>query len=515
MQVRAHETFLCDPRSRRADDVLAMHRSARRGGTRSLLRWLAGRTGVHVLLIAADGTVLAADGGTGAAGHTELARSGAEELRSRGLGSLALDGESSTALLVSLNGARNHSAPALAALTPRPVPDGLALLLSDVASALDLCWRSEQAERQWRRLELAEVHNREAVLHLLMNGHVATARQIADVLEPPLPDVIRYLVAEAPPRLRSALAHRCAELAPGAWVVPCPVYEDHVLVLAPSAPGAGTEEARALASAVAEASGDFAVGVSEAVPLRDAATGYAQAFHALVTARNRTDRWATFTCRPDPALVLGPTAREWAAQVLTPLRTYFARRPQDPDSTELAVTATSWLAFSSQAATYLKIHRNTLSSRLRLMEHLLSLDLDRLADQSLLALALRADSGPRTRPAGPGTVRDTAPRSLDDLLTRPAAVEWARNLLRPVEALSPATGLGHTLDTWLRNDARLAPTATELSLSTTAVRKRLTRVEELLGRSLLRAPSDRHDLWLAKRALHLTDAARQCAAMPG
>ncbi|WP_052443018.1 helix-turn-helix domain-containing protein [Streptacidiphilus neutrinimicus] len=36
----------------------------------------------------------------------------------------------------------------------------------------------------------------------------------------------------------------------------------------------------------------------------------------------------------------------------------------------------------------LKIHRNTVSARLRQVEALLALDLDRLPDQALLALAL-------------------------------------------------------------------------------------------------------------------------------
>ncbi|WP_052443020.1 helix-turn-helix domain-containing protein [Streptacidiphilus neutrinimicus] len=73
---------------------------------------------------------------------------------------------------------------------------------------------------------------------------------------------------------------------------------------------------------------------------------------------------------------------------------------------------------------------------------------------------------------------------------------WAHGLLRPIDE----SGLGPTLDTWMRHDARLAPTAAELCISTTAARKRLTRIEELLERPLLRPPSDRYELWLARRA---------------
>ncbi|MFB8183250.1 helix-turn-helix domain-containing protein [Streptomyces sp. NPDC055966] len=487
-------------RDRRAEDILAMQRAARAGGSGSLLRWLAGRTGAGVLLVDPDGAVPASAGGCQAP-DLALARRAADELHDRGLDSLMLDAGCRTVVIVSMDGTsggRAHqgdAAPVLAAVMPRPVPDGLPVLLADVSSVLDLCWRLERTEARWRRLERAEARNREAVLHLLMSGHVATARQIAGLLEPALPDVMRFHVVESPTHLREDVARRCTALAPGAWVVPCPVYPDHVLVLAPAESG---EAASALASTLTGALDHCLVGVSDSVPLHETATGYEQAFRALVTARGHADRWATFVHRTDPVLVIGPELRHWARQLLAPLHCHVARRPQDPDSAELSLTAAFWLTFSARAAALLKIHRNTVSARLRQVEILLTLDLDRLPDQAVLTLALRAeaqraetlDAAP---PPGP-------PAQLDDLLTSPAVLAWARGLLRPVDE----SGLGPTLDTWLRHDARLAPTAAELSLSTTAVRKRLTRIEDLLERPLLRPPSDRYDLWLARRALFLT-----------
>jgi hypothetical protein len=62
-----------------------------------------------------------------------------------------------------------------------------------------------------------------------------------------------------------------------------------------------------------------------------------------------------------------------------------------------------------------------------------------------------------------------------------------------------------TLTTWLRLDARIGPTAAVLSISASAVRKRLTRSEALLECSLLRSPSAVHDQWLAQRALELAE----------
>lgn len=533
-----------DRRAHRADDVLAMQRSAHRGGTRSVLRWLAARTRARMFLVGVDGTILASCGtdtdtstgtrtgtrtGTGAADGdraAELARRGTKELVSRGLGSLVVDDQEHTGLLYSLDCARRTAAPALAAVLPGPSPEGLPQLLADASASLGMCWQAEDNERRRNRLELVEAHNREAVLHLLMNGQVSAARQIAGVLRPALPDVLRFLVVESPSRLRPDLARRCAGLIRGAWVVPCPVHADHLLVLAPAAPGEPAEEPMALAAAVARVADGRPVGVSEAVPLRETATAYGQAFHALAAARGRAQRYATFACRPDPVLVIGPALAAWAERLLEPLRGHSPRRPQDPDGAELATTAASWLAFSARATAHLKIHRNTLSARLRQAGQLLDLDLDRLADQSLLALALRAERLPAVCRPAPGaedgqksgqkggeTGREkggaegeAALSSLDDLLTRPTTLAWAHGLLRPVRTAPPSAALAHTLDVWLRNDARLGPTATELALSATAVRKRLTRVEDLLERSLLRSPSDRHELWLAARALDLAEA---------
>ncbi|MFG2178345.1 helix-turn-helix domain-containing protein [Streptomyces abikoensis] len=482
-------------RAQRAEDVLAMQRAARKAGTRSLMRWLADRTGTWVRLIDTVGTALPplpADALDSEA--AELIHRGLREVASRSLRSVALDGENHAVLLFPLDGPRRVRRPVLTAVTPRPVPAHLPALLADAASTLGLYWQAEHTERLRQRLERAEARNREAVLHLLMNGHLTAAHQVAGALHPPLPSVIRFYVVECPPRVRGDLATHCTEVAESAWIVPCPVYANHVLVIAPAA-------APALEEAFAALTDDCLVGVSGDLPLCDTATGYAQAFHALATARNQSVRHARFASRPDLALAIGPAAATWAKGVLAPLRAYSAKRSQDPDSGELVATAASWLAFSSRATAHLKIHRNTLSARLKHIGELLNLDLDRLADQSLLALAVRADTLPCDS-------RDTGPvHSLDELLTRPAAVAWARQQLDPIRARPSSDELNRTLNTYMCNDGRLGPTAAALALSTTATRKRLARIETLLERSLLRSPSVRYDLWLARRAVTLAEGA--------
>ncbi|MGW0880663.1 helix-turn-helix domain-containing protein [Streptomyces sp. NPDC002671] len=435
-----------------------------------------------------------------------LSLRGAREITSRGLRSVAIDQDELTCFVLALDGARDLRTPLLTAVAPRPAPSDLPRLLADAASVLSLTWQAEEARRRHRRLRVADAGAREAVLHLLMSGQTAAARKIAGALQPELPEVLQVYVVEGLPEARDEVAYRVAEAADDAWIVPCPVYADHLLVLAPVASEAAcTRPAWACHPAVADSCW---IGVSDAIPLRDTATGYAQAFHALAVARQRTDRLSAFAGDPDLALTLGPAATAWAESFLAPLRSRRPKRPQDPDCTELLATATSWLSFSSGATAHLKIHRNTLAARLACVQDVLCLDLTRLADQSALALALR------TSAAGIPPLRDddaarggaVAP-TLDQLLLLPHVVSWAHQQFHSLQACATAAVVTQTLTTWLRLDARIGPTADALSLSASAVRKRLARAEELLQRSLTRSPSAVHDLWLAQRALELAERA--------
>jgi sugar diacid utilization regulator len=60
-----------------------------------------------------------------------------------------------------------------------------------------------------------------------------------------------------------------------------------------------------------------------------------------------------------------------------------------------------------------------------------------------------------------------------------------------------------TLRVWLNSNARLSATAATLDISVPGARKRVARLEQVLGRSLLHTPSARLDLWLAMRAANL------------
>ncbi|MFE2296540.1 helix-turn-helix domain-containing protein [Streptomyces sp. NPDC059452] len=445
-----------------------------------------------------------------------LVAGGVRALKERGALAYAHDTGEHTALLFPLPADDQATAPLLAVVTPRPVAAGLATLLADALMPLSLCWEAEAVERKRRRVDLAESRGREAVLHLLMTGQLSIAQQVAGALRPRLPDPVRVCVVECSSDRRDEVARVCAEADGGrSWIVRCPVYARHLVIVMPAEDGPeGTATDEVLAALV----DDCVVGVSEQVPLADTATGYRQAFHALAVARELPTRHVRFGLAPEPALVVGHAGRQWADALLTPLLTHVPRRAQDPGSQELAATAASWLAFSSHATGHLKVHRNTLAARLRFIGELLGLDLHRLADQSALDLALRVratpapactpnpaetasptDAAQTASPTDPGNVNGAA-HGLDEILRRPAVQEWAARQLAPIAAPVGGAAAEDTLRAWLRCEGRLGPTAAELGISVPGARKRLTRLETILQRSLLRPPSARYDLWLALRA---------------
>ncbi|MER6597388.1 helix-turn-helix domain-containing protein [Streptomyces parvus] len=512
-----------------------MHRLARTAGTAELLRWLAWRAEGWAGIVGPDGTVLHAAARTAGAMVPDVAGLVAESanaLAERGVQAYSVDTGEHTALLFPLSafpqGVGGPAVPVLAVVTPRPVAAGLATLLADVVLPLSLCLQAETLERKRRRVDLAESRGREAVLHLLMTGQLSIAQQVAGALRPRLPDPVRVCVVECSGDDRDEVARVCVDADGGrSWIVRCPVYARHLILVMPAedAEDAGEKAPEPGAAptdeTVAARVGDCVVGVSESVPLADTATGYRQAFHALAVARELPTRHARFGVSPDPALVVGPAGRRWADELLNPLLTHVPRRAQDPGSQELLATATSWLAFSSHATDHLKVHRNTLAARLRLIGELLGLDLHRLADQAALDLALRvrATPAPACTPEVPSSGppfpyasgTSMAAGGLDAILCRPAVRDWADQQLAPVlgdQQLSPVLGAEETLRTWLRCEGRLGPAAAELGISVPGARKRLTRLETVLQRSLLRPPSARYDLWLALRSRDLA-AARQ------
>lgn len=469
-------------RAESAEDIIALARlSTGAGAVEEILSWLAGRTGATVALLGIDGDVVAGrppHPATLAAAATAVAG-----MHRRGTSSAVLGGAPEPVDLVRLG------AESTAFLLVAGGGERRAGLLADASRILGLCWRLQEAERAGRRVASAMAHGREAVLHLLMVGSLAAARRIAATLGPRLPDRFRVYVVECPAGTRHRIAVRIERCARGrAWIVPCPVRPQHLIALVP--PGRTGDLDRVIAETVPESR----VGASDELPLSETASGYEQAFHALAVARGVPGRYARFDRHTDLTPLVDGVGHAWAAGFLAPCLSHTPARRADPGAEELLATLYSWLTFDSGASRHLKIHRNTLTARLRLLGDLLGADLTRVADQSAAWLALRLHS---IGPAHPTSPEPTT--TLDRLLSTPSARVWAQSRLHPLEHTGPPAGI-ETLRAWLRADTRLSPTAAALGISAPAARKRLTRIEQALGRSLLHTPSAKHELWLAMRA---------------
>jgi hypothetical protein len=454
-------------------------------GLERLLRWLARRVGGRVVLLDRVGIPVHAfpefpkDVLEQVAGDIERVATGEVRAAAVDLGSgvvhiQSIGGEKGAILVVAR--AEQFSQPART-------------MIGDASRLLWLRWRVEDVSRRQRRLDRAETQVREAVLHLLMVGDLQAARRVAETLRPSLAEEIRVYVVECPTDARDRSVAYCDRVSGGqAWIVRCPVYSRHIIVLAPASQGAN-EMQDALRTYAARSIG-IHVGGSDTVPLRELASAYEQAFHALAMARGLPGNYARFSPRGDLAALLRPTGYEWAKAILQPLSDYRCDRAQDPDAAELTATLRSWLDFYGGAARQLKIHRNTLSARLRHIQELLGRPLDNIETQSRLHLALRVLDGP----GGAGGAA-----TLDALLGSPEVRRWAGTQLAPLRSRDSELFL-KTLRLWLDNDARLEPTASELGISVSGTRKRLIRIEEILQRSLLIGPSARYDIWLALKA---------------
>ncbi|UOZ05572.1 helix-turn-helix domain-containing protein [Amycolatopsis sp. WQ 127309] len=496
----------------RASNLVALGRlSTGPRAVDAILDWLAGRTGGTVALLGVDGRAIAAPPGRPRprpAIRTAVA-SAIADMQRRGTSSAVLGGEAGTIDLVCLGTVTDppKSEAGTAGQAPYLIVTGWedrrhGALLTDTCRILGLCWRLEEAERTLRRVASATAHSREAVLHLLMIGSLAAARRIAAALRPELSNLVYVYVVECPARQRHQVADRIERFARGrAWIVPCPVRPNHLIALVPPDPDdnlAGLSLRRVhLDQLIAENVPQSRIGASAEVPLRETAIGYEQAFHALAVARGVPGRYARFDRHTDLTPFIGGSGPAWAAGLLMPCLSHTPARRADPGAEELLATLNSWLAFDNGASRHLKIHRNTLSARLRLLDELLGLDLTHVADQSAAWLALRLHSVRRIHSPPPEADRTV---TLDALLATPGAGVWARSRLHPLEWGGPSAGV-ETVRAWLRADTRLPATAAALGISGPATRKRLARVEQALGRSLLHAPSAKHELWLAMRAL--------------
>ncbi|MFI0468295.1 helix-turn-helix domain-containing protein [Saccharopolyspora sp. 5N102] len=476
------------------EDLRTLLRYADRSdGGRLLLRWLAENVGGWAVLLDPVGAPSEAYPET----PNDLLDEAADTIASvvaRRYRSAGVDTEMCSVRALAVDAER--LGPVLVVANRTPLPGAANAVIADVARLLRLRWRADEADRRRAAVEQAEALNREVILHLLMVGQLDGARRASGALRHELPDMLRVYVFECAGIDRREVARNCLHVSGGqAWIVLCPVYDDHLIVLAPAEPA---EDLQTLDEALRELAGErVRIGGGDVVPLRDTSTGYQQASHALAAARNRPSGFARFSPRMELDALLGIEGRAWARAVLAPLLDFTPERPQDPDGDELLSTLQSWLTFYGRSARQLKIHRNTVAARLRRIERTLDGDLAKLETQAVLHLALRLLDHSRI-PSRHHDIRD-----LDALLDGSPVRQWAQQLLSPLLEAESGLLMG-TLRSWLRNNAKLEDTADELGFSVVGVRKRLVRIENLLDRSLLNGPSARYDLYLAVRVLWRT-----------
>jgi len=469
----------------RDDDVLSMQRAVLGpDGSTRLLRWLSARAqGAAVLL---DPRGHPAQSHPGVPAEALAAATG--EIRRVVAGEVAAASVSGPSWWVRVVGTAGggQCGPALLVTSSAPLPPGEAPLIAHAAALLGLRWSADQRDRTVARI-------REAVLHLLMGGHTVPARQVAGAMKPDLPDMVRVVLLEGDAEARNAIADRCEAACDGAWIVRCPVYDDHVIVISPARDlEDGVEQL--LVALRSAATAEVAVGVGDPVDLSDTAAGWEQAYHALAVAKLRRDHLAMYTAADDLAAALGNEGKQWARQALAPLLDYERARELDLDAEKLRLTLRSWLAFRGLAARHLDIHPKTLAKRLRRIGKILDKDMASVSDQAELRLALQLMHRP-----GPPAV--ASPRQLGDLLASPEAATWAKAWLAPLEE-SPV--LVDTVRAWLAGGESSEAAAAALSgasgpVTGRQVRRRMQQVEELLGRSVTGGPSVRHELVLALR----------------
>ncbi|WP_438309493.1 helix-turn-helix domain-containing protein [Streptomyces sp. HUAS TT3] len=376
----------------------------------------------------------------------------------------------------------------------RPFDGDSAALTGFAAIVLGLLLRVAEAETDRREREASLLHLRLAVLQLLMAGDVPLARRTAAGMKPGLLDAdwAWLSLLEMPVEERAQVARDCEKLTAGrALVVPCPVYDNHVITVVPVA------DTRA-ADAIGRALSDYVArrprvvqGRSGLHPLEHVSAAYEDVYRSLVAARYMPGCRARYPDRMDPVdLLPSAEAARWASDLLRPLDALPARtRGQLLSTVSLALRFTA-----VRKAKIMGVSRNTVRSRMVRAGELLGVDLDDVRARTALHLALQL----RDRPTVPGRHDPGLPA----LIGTDAGRAWARNVLAPLD--TDTRNLQRTLGAWILADCSVGVTAQRLGLHPQTVREHLRSAEALLARELTAGGVDVYELTLAFLALYGT-----------
>ncbi|MEE1822211.1 helix-turn-helix domain-containing protein [Streptomyces sp. BE20] len=451
-----------------------IHHLGQPDGTQRLVTWLASTARAHVTVVSPRLLTTAA---APADAHDVLQPAHEEITRlahTGGIGSAALDTEGHQIRLFTIGD--TCPAPVLALAAPAFTPQ----TNTAIARTLDLLVAQsaiENAARGRARLRQGEESVRQAILQLLMTGHVTDAQRTAAGIAPGVLDTDEcrvFVLKTASHTERATVIQQCDDaVGTTALVSACPAFPDEVIVVAPRR----TAEHHVFTNltTVAQHAPRRYLGGSSPHRLADTAQAYLDASRALIVARRITARAHLYITEIQLAHVLDARACAWARTLLAPILDL-------PDTRRDQLLATLRLGLDFQpaaAARILGTHRNTVARRLAEAAELLDSDLQDIAHRAVIGLALevRARRHHRVQPAAEPSV------GIRSLLDTDEVRRWARQFLEPLH--SDRRPLLETLAAWARSNGRVDIAAAALDMNPATVRSHLRQAEHLLQRRLV------------------------------
>ena len=347
-------------------------------------------------------------------------------------------------------------------------------LALEVRRAREIRQASEQGQRRTDAM----------LLRLLISGDINAARHAAQPLQlsARLMDArsARMYQFRCPADQREELIAACT----------CILQRNHLIVRDPSLDTETTVIARddtdfsveaALRAIVADRT-DHHLGISRRVPLEQLPLARDEAHLALDAAVQSGSPVGDYDSLPDlTPLLLSEPAHAWASRFLAPLDAKFA--PENRRN--LLQTVALWLRYGTRGVvqTGLRISRNTVRPRVRIVEEALGLDLDLFGHRVVLDLAIRIDllPGPPQRPA---TAMPTP--TLEELFASPLARQWADRLLGVLP--DDSRQIRRTLIAWLAAGTHSATAASTLRMHRKTLNIHLLAAESALRTKLLGFP---------------------------
>lgn len=382
--------------------------------------------------------------------------------------------------------------PVLAVARTAPYSPRMSVLLGHTATALAVQERLTRADAMDRQLGEALRLSRLAIFQQLMSGDVQAAQRSAEPLMPGFLDTdhVQIYLLDCPDHERSAALRACEQaLQDCALIVQCPVYDTHLIIVAPTGADRGNDLVRDRLHHIVAATSRHFLGESRPVRLGRLPDGYQSATQALAVARYLPGHSASHNGERQLAYLVDDRAPLWAREVLKPLDPL-----ADDDRRELTATLRHALQFGhSGAARLLGVNRKTVATRCRRAAQLLGSDLEDLQVRAVLHFALEVAQRPAQ---GWGLV---APPALTAVLAAPAAHAWARDLIAPLH--KDGRPLLTSLRAWVTGNAHVGACSEALGLHPNTIRNHLSACEQLLGRKLVSNTGGAYDLVMALEIL--------------